>query len=284
MKIATSIAAVSFSLASLLPRSAECFTLQTSHVNSGTSSPTALHSSTTTTEKDEVNPRKVGLAFQLDDGTRKSHSLAQNTSFVSGFFKGLSNRGAYSNLLTSLYFVYVAMEDAFDATTEDMVKTMDNTELRRVTALREDMEFFYGPGWEDKIQPSKAAKKYVDRVIEVATDNPRLLIAHQYTRYLGDLFGGQMMGGMATRSLNLDGEGVAFYTFDDINSTTDFITMWYKKMNELDLTDKEKEEIVDEANYVFQLNVEILEELDGSPFQAVFTLAYKAFKEKLGLA
>merc|ERR1712050_45776 len=46
----------------------------------------------------EINPRKVGLALQLDDGTRKSHSMAQNTAFVTGFFKGLANRQAYGAL------------------------------------------------------------------------------------------------------------------------------------------------------------------------------------------
>jgi len=140
----------------------------------------------------ENNPRKEGLALQLDDGTRKSHSVAQNSAFVTGFFKGLSNRDSYSKLLTSLYFVYVTMEDSFDSTTEAMVKHMDNPELRRVDAASEDMEYFFGKGWKDKIKPSAAAKKYVARVEEVAKNKPRLLIAHQYTRYLGDLFGGQV--------------------------------------------------------------------------------------------
>ena len=34
-----------------------------------------------------VSARSTGLALQLDDGTRKSHSVAENTAFVTGFFK-----------------------------------------------------------------------------------------------------------------------------------------------------------------------------------------------------
>ena len=34
--------------------------------------------------------REAGLALLLDDGTRKSHSVAENTAFVNGFFKGAS--------------------------------------------------------------------------------------------------------------------------------------------------------------------------------------------------
>ena len=177
------------------------------------------------------------------------------------------------------------MEEEFENTSEESVKTMDNEELRRVAAARVDMDYFYGEGWETRIKPSPATKKYVARIQEIAKENPKLLIAHQYTRYLGDLFGGQMMGGMASKSLGLsDGKGIDFYKFDDIPNTTDFITQWYTKLNDLDLTTEEKEAIVDEANYVFALNIEILEELEGSPFQAMFSLAWESFKEKTGFS
>mmetsp|Transcript_927 Transcript_927/g.1420 ORF Transcript_927/g.1420 Transcript_927/m.1420 type:complete len:283 (-) Transcript_927:205-1053(-) len=270
-----------------LPMLAFCFAPPPHSTRVAVATLPSLRMSTTTEEEVavDVNPRKEGLALQLDDGTRKSHSIAQNSAFVKGFFKGLSNRDSYSKLLTSLYFVYVAMEEAFDATTEERVKQMDgNKELRRVDSARKDMEYFYGEGWEEKIKPSGATQRYVARIQEVARDNPKLLIGHQYTRYLGDLFGGQMMGGMATKSLGLsDGKGIDFYKFNDIDDSTDFITKWYTKLNALDLTDEEKAAIVDEANLIFALNIEILEELEGSAFKAVLKFVFKSFKEKVGL-
>ena len=147
------------------------------------------------------------------------------------------------------------------------------------------MEFFYGCEWENEIKPSSATTAYVSRVKDIAKTKPYLLIAHQYTRYLGDLFGGQMMGGMASRSLSLtNGDGTAFYTFDDIPSTNNFITEWYQRLNELDLSDEQKEEIVDEANLVFDLNIDLLQELEGSPFKAMLTLAVNSLKKKLSFA
>ena len=62
--------------------------------------------------------RAEGLALLLDDGTRKSHSVAENTAFVTGFFKGIATKDAFAKLVASLYFVYKAMEDAFDATAD----------------------------------------------------------------------------------------------------------------------------------------------------------------------
>ena len=231
------------------------------------------------------NPRKHGLALMLDEGTRKSHSMAENTQFVTGFFKGLGNRDSFAQLVTSLYFVYEAMEEAFESSPDAGVRRLDFQELRRVAAIEEDLSYFFGPGWRQQIRPSAAAERYCDRIRQVAKESPNLLIAHQYTRYLGDLFGGQMMGGMAESSLGLEaGQGTSFYRFGQIPDTKAFITQWYRELNRLDLSPEEKEAIVEEANLVFKLNIDILEELDGSPFTAAWQLLASFFRSKMGLA
>lgn len=260
--------------------SSDAFVAQNAHQPQHRQVTLPLYATDTAVEVD--NPRLSGLALMLDDGTRKSHSMAQNTQFVTGFFKGLANRDSYRSLITSLFFVYERMEKEMDNTGEDRVQALDYAALRRLSPLKKDMDFFYGSEWEGKIQPSPAAAAYVARVQEIAETKPYLLVAHQYTRYLGDLFGGQMMGGMASRSLNLEnGEGTAFYTFDDIPSANNFIGGWYESLNELDLTKEQKEEIVDEANLVFDLNIGLLQELDGSPIKAMLTLAINSLKKKL---
>ena len=75
--------------------------------------------------------RSAGLALAFDDGTRKSHSVAENTAFVTGFFKGISNEASFVQLVTSLWFVYDAMEGAFDEAQDSTVRAMDFRALRR---------------------------------------------------------------------------------------------------------------------------------------------------------
>lgn len=228
--------------------------------------------------------RKEGLALLLDDGTRKSHSVAENTAFVTGFFKGIATKDGFAKLVASLYFVYKAMEDAFDSTDDKNVKALDYQSLRRLRSLEVDMEYYFGADWRNTVKPSAATQKYVARIHTVVQDAPTLLIAHQYTRYLGDLFGGQMMGGMATRSLGLEeGKGIEFYQFPDIADNKQFIEEWYTALNKLELSDATKQEIVDEANLVFAYNIELFSELDGSAFQAMVALVWSNLKEKLGL-
>ena len=95
-----------------------------------------------------------------------------------------------------------------------------------------------------------------------------------------------MMGGMARRSLNLDaGCGTAFYTFDEIPAAEikPFIEEWYTELNKLDLTEEQKQKIVDEGNLVFALNIELFEELEGNPIKAVLALASSALSNALGV-
>ena len=128
------------------------------------------------------------------------------------------------------------------------------------------MEYF-GPEWRSTVEPTAATRKYMARVREVAASEPYLLVAHMYTRYLGDLFGGRIRwhGGAAS---TLTQAAVLRFTFDEIPAAEikHFIEEWYTELNKLDLTEEQKQEIVDEGNLVFALNIELFEEL-GEPNQ-----------------
>ncbi|KAJ1424843.1 hypothetical protein B484DRAFT_331073 [Ochromonadaceae sp. CCMP2298] len=217
-----------------------------------------------TAVRQSARKQEGGLGLQLDEGTRKSHSVAENTAFVTGFFRGLSNRKSFSALVCAYYHIYGAMEKALDESGDENVRAMDFSQLRRMEQLRADMAYFFGPSWQS--QPaSPATAAYVAHIEEIAKNKAYLLVAHQYTRYLGDLFGGQMMGGMASRSLKLeDGQGITFYKFDGIPNNGEFIEAWYGKLNALALSEEQRAEVVEEGNLVFALNIDLLEELEGN--------------------
>ena len=84
----------------------------------------------------------------------------------------------------------------------------------------------------------------------------------------------QMMGGMARKSMRLEGDqGTAFYQFDGIKATKPFIEEWYAELNRLELSDAQKQAIVDEGNLVFALNIEVFDELEGNAARAVWAFA-----------
>ena len=154
--------------------------------------------------------RTRGLALMLDSGTRKSHTLAAPTAFVTGrgggffFFRGVASPQEQAELAASFFYIYNAIEEAIDTCADVRVKNMDFARLRRAKALQKDMAFFYGTNgtwegsllmWHDIAPPTTATNAYLlrlERAMEL--DKQHLLIAHMYSGYLGTLFGGQVAG------------------------------------------------------------------------------------------
>ena len=52
------------------------------------------------------------LATQLREGTSKSHTMAENVNFIKSFLGGVIDKGSYTEMLSKLYFVYEAIENA----------------------------------------------------------------------------------------------------------------------------------------------------------------------------
>ena len=103
----------------------------------------------------------VALAGQLREGTKKSHTMAENTGFVACFLKGVVEKKSYRKLISDLYFVYSAMEEEIERLVLDnhpVVKFIGFKELFRKETLENDLKYYYGDDWEKQIQISVARK------------------------------------------------------------------------------------------------------------------------------
>jgi len=204
------------------------------------------------------------FAKQIKVGTKKSHSAAENTKFVASFLRGVVSKESYRTLVANLYFVYTALEDVAEHLKDnDEVSPLLFDELKRHKALAKDLDYFYGEGWHETIYPSDATKRYIDRIREIGRQDPVLFIGHHYTRYMGDLSGGQILKGIAKRSLKLDDEAFNFYEFKDILNPVDFKNNYRGTLNCLPLTQTQVDAIITEANYAFRLNMYMFDELAG---------------------
>ena len=202
---------------------------------------------------------------QLKEGTKKSHSAAENTKFVAGFLRGVLDKEQYRQLLTNFYYVYDTMEQRIRESTDNLVSMISYPELERVNSLERDLRYYYGPMWRDKQIPSEACNTYCYRINEIAEKDPYLLIAHHYTRYIGDLSGGQILKGIASKALdNPVGEGLHFYDFPEIEDAKAWKDGYRLCLDNMDLNEQQKNAIITEANYAFRLNMYIFDEIQGS--------------------
>ena len=147
----------------------------------------------------------MALAKELKEGTKQSHSAAENTKFVSSFLRGVVNREKYRQLVANYYFIYQAMEvEVLRLKDDPIIGPLNIKELYRHRSLAKDCEYFYGDDWAKTIYPTEACQQYVNRIREVAHDQTELLVGHHYTRYLGDLSGGQILRNIAKNALKLN--------------------------------------------------------------------------------
>ena len=131
------------------------------------------------------------LASQLREGTKQSHTMAENTAYMKCFLKGIVEKEPFRKLLANLYFVYTTLEaELFRHRNHHVVGFIYFPELNRQASLEKDLAFYYGDNWREEITPSEAGKVYVDRIKEISNNEPALLVAHSYVRYMGDLSGG----------------------------------------------------------------------------------------------
>ncbi len=227
----------------------------------------------------------VALAGQLREGTKKSHTMAENTGFVACFLKGVVEKTSYRKLISDLYFVYQAMEEEIDRLVEQdhpVIKYLGFKELFRKETLVNDLKFYYGSNWFNEINISESAQLYVNRIHLVAKESPELLVGHHYTRYIGDLSGGQILKKIAKKALNLEGEnGLNFYEFKLIDDEKKFKKIYAETLNKLPIDQQIADKIIEEANEAFIYNMKMFKELEGNLIAVLGKIVFNFITKKV---
>ena len=214
------------------------------------------------------------LATKLREGTSHSHTMAENTAFTKCFLKGIVEKEPLRKLLADFYYLYSALEEELQRHQDhQVVSKIYFAQLNRKQNLEADLAFYYGENWREEIVDSPAGQVYVNRIREISNSEPALLVAHSYVRYMGDLSGGQSLKNIIRSALELTtAEGTKFYDFDEIpnpEAKRNFKGKYRDALNSLPIDDETAQKIVDEANYAFQLNRDVVHELEDDVKAAI---------------
>jgi heme oxygenase (biliverdin-producing, ferredoxin) len=221
------------------------------------------------------------LASKLRVGTKKAHTMAENVGFVKCFLKGVVEKSSYRKLVGNFYFIYSAMEEEMDKhQNHPILSKIHFKELYRKQTLEQDLAFYYGANWREQVQLSSAGEVYVKRIREISEKEPELLISHSYTRYLGDLSGGQILKGIAQTAMNLTDGGTAFYEFADISDEKAFKVKYRAALDEMPLDESTCDRIVNEANDAFGMNMKMFQELEGNLIKAIGVMLYNTLTRR----
>lgn len=67
-----------------------------------------------------------------------------------------------------------------------------------------------------------------------------------------------MLGRITQKSLGLkDGEGLSFFSFPGVSSANLFKQLYRSRMNSIELTEEERNGVLEEATRAFELNIQV---------------------------
>lgn len=201
---------------------------------------------------------EIPFSQELRLATREGHDRAQESAYIVALLAGDLSQAGYAALAVQHYFIYDALESsATEMRGHPVAGPFVIDELRRIPGLVDDLEALLGADWRSRVRPAAATQAYVDRIAEVSTGSPGF-VAHQYTRYLGDIAGGQVI---RNRLRAQHGIQARFYDFDELGPAPVFRDKYRALLDSAPWSAAERADLIAEAKVAFELNTAVFEEL-----------------------
>lgn len=198
----------------------------------------------------------------LRRATAAAHDRAHHSRYMDALFGGRLALTDYGTLVVQYWHIYAALEDGADRLADHpVVGGFAVDALRRRDAIAADLAFLRGPDWADELHPLASTAAYAARIRETVEAWPGGWVAHHYTRYLGDIAGGQAVRVLLERHYGVTGDGARFYDFAALGPVPPFRTHYRALLDAAAWDDVERARIADEACHAFELNITMLREL-----------------------
>ncbi len=206
------------------------------------------------------------LADLLRERTRSLHVRAEKSGIFHALLRGHGSRSGYALLLRNLLPVYEELEAGLESHRADPALTaVADPAVYRAPALLSDLDGLCGASWRGRLPLLPAARGYARRVAEARAGRGIRLLAHAYTRYLGDLNGGRVLRCRLQRSLGLGSGALAFYAYPGIDDLDSFKCRYRSAFDAAPVDDRD--EIGAEACAAFQLNIALSEAVQRAATQ-----------------
>lgn len=204
----------------------------------------------------------IPFSQDLRERTWSGHGDSEGAGFMSDLMTGKGTRDDYVALVAQHFFIYEALEAAGERMATDPVAApFLSPQLTRLPAIRLDLAFLLGERWQQLIEPLPTTERYVDRLNTVAAHWAGGFVAHHYTRYLGDLSGGQVIRTLMQRQFGFETNGVGFYLFDQIARPKQFKETYRDQLDAAGWDAAERERVIDEVLIAYRFNTELFEDL-----------------------
>jgi heme oxygenase len=201
------------------------------------------------------------LAQLVRTATARAHSSAENSPFIVALMGGELSLADYERYLAQYAWIYEALEARAHVAGDPAII---DPGLDRFASIEHDLAALSGDagesGWRERHPMLPATAAYVGRLSGIdPTDLPRYL-AHHYTRYLGDLSGGQAIARLVARHYGAREDQLSFYRFDGID-TVPFKREYREGLDHLGFDESQVATFLAEASESFRLNSALFADL-----------------------
>ena len=200
----------------------------------------------------------VSVVTALYYRTKTLHLEAERSGIIRELLRGSASRDGYILLMRNLLPAYREMELGLaDHRRTPGIGVLTDYRLDRAPAIESDLAALCGETWSQDIPLLPAGDAYARRIKEAARGRGARLIAHAYTRYLGDLSGGLILQRLLARSLQLRPAELSFYDFPGYPDLAALKTTYREALDRAGTLAGEPEAVVEEGAVAFTLNIDL---------------------------
>lgn len=191
------------------------------------------------------------------------HKAAEVTGFNNRLVSGKASKETYAEFIFNYIPVYRAIETALNSLkNSDKIKPFVTPELYRSELLEKDVKFILGDKF-DSMELLSSTKAYVARIEEISKSNPILVIAHAYTRFLADLFGGRTIYQIVKENYSVEEGGLNYFQFPNIPNIMEYVLGYRDNLTKMNLTDDQQTLFLNEVSNSYIYNIGISTELEA---------------------
>ena len=210
------------------------------------------------------NTAPVSVVTALYIRSKALHVEAERSGVISDLLRGEASRDGYILLQRNLLPAYQALELGLERHRDTpSLKVLANYRFDRATALAADLTALCGGSFAD-IPLLPAGETYAKRIAECAEGDGARLIAHAYTRYLGDLNGGQILKRLLMKKPGLTPAELSFYDFPDHPDLPTLKANYREELDKAGMLVADQEAVVAEGLTAFQLNIDLSWEVQNT--------------------
>jgi heme oxygenase len=201
------------------------------------------------------------VAALLRQASAEDHRATESRPFLTRLTDGSLSLDAYARYLGQLRWIYEALESRRPGD-----QAVFDGRLHRRSAIESDLAALGVADPAASHPPLPATARYAAHLAALTGSSDRLdstvrYLAHHYTRYLGDLSGGQAVAALVARHYGAGEHQLAFARFPDLGPVVEAKRRYREQLNALPLDETDVRELVHEVRRAFAFNGAIFDEL-----------------------